>query len=114
MHKVSQLDEMEMDVHGDQGCSRATFDNFECIWDNRVVVKSHIEIPKQNNGRSAALLEAGSLHLLLRMCGQEGWVGGGSAARKSSGRRAGASTAGDMEQELCHVVSPKPVFRTPS
>lgn len=59
------------------------------------------------------MLEAGSLRLPLRMCGQEGWVGGGSAARKSSGRRAGASTAGDAEQELCHVVSPKPVFGTP-
>lgn len=70
------------------------------------------EISKQNNGLRAALLEAGSLHLLRGMCGQEGWVGGGSAARKSSRRRAGASTAGDAEQELCHVVSPKPVFST--
>lgn len=55
MRKVSQLDEMEMDVHADQSCSWATFDNFECIWDNRVVGKSHTAKTKNKKSQSKTM-----------------------------------------------------------
>lgn len=75
---------MEMDVHAGQSCSQAALENSKCIWENRVIGKSHRgnqnqDIPKQTQWHSETLLEAG------RTRGQQGL---GGEAEVSAGETA--------------------------
>lgn len=103
---------MEMDVHAGQNCSQAALENSKCIWENRVIGKSHRK-PKPRHPKANQMAQGN-----LAGGREDSWTAGAGRRGRgicwgdSSPRRACVSTAADTKQtsskEHCHVVSQKP------
>lgn len=114
---------MEMDVDAGQSCSQAALENSKCIWENRVIGKSHGEnqkqgIPEQTKWHSATLLEVGILRFLVRTCGQEGLGGDAELSTGETtlqGEHVSAqkwTQSKDHERSIAMWSPESPMFRT--